>query len=151
MDHATVRHATHTLSRSFRAPLARLFQAMADPGIRLHWATPSDDIAMAYERADFSVGGEDIAHCTGAFAFTVRSRYLDIRQDARIVMSEVIEVEGAPIGASLVSIEMRADGDGSALVVTLQTAGLDGSGLESEAVGGWNTAFDRLDRLLGRG
>ena len=148
MQHATVRHATHTLSRSFRAPLGRLFHAMADPEARRHWAAPSDDIAIHYERAEFAVGGEDVAHCTGAFNFTVRTRYLDIRPDARIVLSEVIEMGGAPIGASLVSIEMRAAGDGSALVVTLQAAGLDGSGLEGEVAGGWDTAFDRLERYL---
>ena len=85
----------------------------------------------------------------GEAAFRVRSTYHDIVRDRRILFTETIEeVGGRPLGASLVSVEMTPDGEGTRLAVTLQSAGLDGGGLEREVVSGWGRALDSLGAML---
>jgi len=51
-------------------------------------------------------------------------------------------------GACLVTAEFLPEGDGTRLVVTLQTVALDGSTLREEAQEGWASALIRLEDLL---
>lgn len=150
MTETTLKHSSISLSRSYPVPPAKVFAAWADPEARKIWGTPGEGITLEHEAADFSVGGVDISLCQmeGATIARVETRYLDIVPDARLLLIEAIASEGMHLGASLVSVEMTAEGAGTALSVTIQTAGLDGSGLEVEVEGGWVSALDNLGRML---
>ena len=146
----TAIHKTEVLTRSLKAPVSRVFAAWADPEARLSWGTPGPSIELKHSATDFSEGGQDIALCVadGAQVAEVYTRYIDIRTDARIVMSEVIEGGGTRFGASLVTAEFEAEGEGCRLVVTLQTVALDGSGLEADVIEGWTSALEMLERFV---
>ena len=78
-------------------------------------------------------------------------RYHDIVPDKRIVYTEIIASMEATEGACLVSVEFLPDGEGTRLVITLQTVALDGSALLEEAQAGWGSALIRLEELLQAG
>ena len=153
MTHHTAQHGTATLEKGRSASPARVFAAWADPDQRKVWGSPSDEIDMRIDAADFTVGGEDVTTCLagGEAVAVVRGRYHDIVPDKRIVYTEIISSMDALEGACLVTAEFLAEGAGTRLVVTLQTVALDGSTLLEEAQEGWGSALIRLEELLQAG
>ena len=146
MTNRTVTHDTFTLRRRYGAPPGRVFAAWADAEARRRWGAPFEGVTLEFEAADFSVGGEDVVVCVadGAPVARVRTRYLNIVSERRIVLTEVVESDGRTDGVSLVSVEMAPEPDGTALILTVQTAALDGSGLEGGVREGWARALDAL-------
>lgn len=147
MTHKTMAHATRTLERTYAASPARVFRAWEDPEIRRLWGTPSDEVQIRNDAADFRVGGVDQQSCMvgGEAVATVVGHYLDIVPDTRIIYSEAISAGEALQGMSLVSAEFIPAGSGTRLVLTLQTVAVDGSDLLDGVVQGWTSALDRLE------
>lgn len=150
MSHQSMVHRTATMERTYAASPARVFAAWADPEIRRLWGSPSDDVQIRNDAADFRVGGEDVQTCLveGDPVATVFGRYHDIVPDARIIYTEVIRDEASLQGMSLVSAEFIEDGRGTRLVLTLQTVAVDGSDLLDGVDAGWSSALDRLGQQL---
>ncbi|MEH6410024.1 MAG: SRPBCC domain-containing protein [Hyphomonas sp.] len=150
MSHDTIRHGTVTIEKTYAASPARVFGAWADPEMRRIWGSPSDEIDLRIDAADFSVGGEDVSTCMmGDQAVAiVRGRYHDIAADRRIIYTEIISTMDALEGACLVSAEFQPDGQGTRLVLTLQTAAVDGSDLLEGVQEGWESALLRLGAML---
>ena len=129
-----------------------MFAAWADPEAVRQWGSPSDDVTLRHEAADFRVGGEDVTICVvaGEPAFRVRARYHDILPDRRIVFTEAIEEWGGQrLGASLVSAEMAPTGRERACASPSSRRRFDGSGFEADVGTGWSASLDGLGRLLG--
>lgn len=150
MSHDTIRHGTVTIEKTYTASLARVFGAWADPEMRRIWGSPSDEIDLRIDAADFSVGGEDVSTCMmGDQALAVvRGRYHDIVTDRRIIYTEIISSMDALEGACLVSAEFQPDGNGTRLMLTLQTAAVDGADLLEGVQEGWESALLRLGAML---
>lgn len=150
MSHDTIRHGTVTIEKTYTASLARVFGAWADPELRRIWGSPSDEIDLRIDAADFSVGGEDVSTCMmGDQALAVvRGRYHDIVTDRRIIYTEIISSMDALEGACLVSAEFQPDGKGTRLMLTLQTAAVDGADLLEGVQEGWESALLRLGAML---
>ena len=150
MSHESMIHTTRTFDRSFRAPLARLYAAWTSAEARAAWGSPDPSIVIRMRAADFRVGGEDVSDCVmdGVAVATVRSCWLDIEPERRVVYTETI-AEGETVqGVSLVSAELRAEGSGSRMILTLQTVAFDGSGLEKGVIDGWTAGLDSLATWL---
>lgn len=139
-------HATRRMERTYAASPARVFHAWADPQLRRLWGTPSEEVEIRNDAADFRVGGEDIQSCLvgGEVVATVVGRYHDIVADRRIIYTEVISEAGVLLGISLVSAEFLPSGTGTRLVLTLQTVAVEGSDLLEGVAAGWSGALDRL-------
>lgn len=150
MTHETMRHRAETMERTYAASPARVFRAWEDPEIRRAWGSPSQDVQIRNEAADFRVGGEDVQLCMAGEKVVARvvGRYLDIVANARIVYSEAISEGYTLLGVSLVSAEFIAAGSGTRLVLTLQTAAVDGSDLLDGVVAGWASALERLGGMV---
>lgn len=146
MTHASMVHATRVMERTYAASPARVFRAWAEPEVRRLWGTPSDEVEIRNDAADFRTGGEDIQSCMvgGEVVATVVGRYHDIVMDRRIIYTEVITEPGKLQGMSLVSAEFIPAGSGTRLVLTLQTVAVDGSDLLDGVETGWSSALDRL-------
>lgn len=146
MTHTTMEHRTSTLERTYAASPARVFHAWENPDLRRLWGSPSDAVEIRNEAADFRVGGEDVQLCMveGVAVARVVGRYLDIVPEARIVYSEAISAGETLLGVSLVSAEFIAAGNGTRMVLTLQTVAVDGSDLLGGVLEGWTNALDRL-------
>ena len=150
MSHQTMQHGTVTLERTLKASPERVFGAWADPEQRRIWGSPSSDIELRIDAADFSVGGEDVSTCLmGDQAIAiVRGRYHDIVENRRILYTEIIADMAARQGACLISAEFLPVADGTRLVLTLQTTALDGSDLLEGVEAGWESALERLATLV---
>jgi uncharacterized protein YndB with AHSA1/START domain len=138
------------MERTYAASPASVFNAWADPQLRRLWGTPSEDVEIRNDAADFRVGGEDIQSCLvgGEVVATVVGRYHDIVADRRIIYTEVISEAGVLLGVSLVSAEFLPSGTGTRLVLTLQTVAVEGSDLLEGVAAGWSGALDRLAQQL---
>lgn len=150
MTHRSMVHGTSTMERTYAASPARVFRAWEDPEVRRIWGSPSDEVEIFNEAADFRVGGEDVQLCMvgGEAVARVAGRYLDIVPDKRILYSESISEGATLLGASLVSVEFLAAGSGTRLVLTLQTVAVDGSDLLEGVAAGWTSALDRLGQTF---
>ncbi len=146
MTHISMVHRTSVMERTYAASPARVFRAWADPEVRRVWGSPSDEVQIRNDAADFRVGGEDVQSCMvgGDVVARVVGRYHDIVPDQRIIYTEVISEPGTLQGMSLVSAEFIAAGSGTRLVLTLQTVAVDGSDLLEGVEAGWSSALDRL-------
>ena len=152
MPHKTLAHGTRVIEKTYAASPAAVFAAWADPVARAEWGSPSSDIVLKMEAADFSEGGRDLTHCMGGdevFA-TVVTQYHNIVANSRIVLTETISSEGMAQGASLVSAEFLPDGRGTRLVLTLQTAAFDSSDLLEGVLQGWESALESLGETAAR-
>lgn len=143
-------HATRRMERTYAASPASVFNAWADPQVRRLWGTPSEEVEIRNDAADFRVGGEDIQSCLvgGEIVATVVGRYHDIVADRRIIYTEVISEAAVLLGISLVSAEFLPSGTGTRLVLTLQTVAVEGSDLLEGVAAGWSGALDRLAQQL---
>lgn len=150
MTHQSMVHRTASMERTYAASPARVFRAWADPQVRRLWGSPSDEVEIRNDAADFRVGGVDVQTCLveGEAVATVEGRYHDIVADRRIIYTEVISEPGMLQGMSLVSAEFIAAGAGTRLVLTLQTVAVDGSDLLEGVAAGWTSALDRLGALV---
>ncbi len=121
-DHS-VTHATFSLERTYPVPPARVFAAWADPQTKRRWFAASD----SSHRLDFRVGGQEINRGRHNDAeVTFESLYRDIIEDQRIVYTSVLSQDGRPATVSITTVELRADGDGTRLVLTEHGVFLDG-------------------------
>lgn len=146
MTHQTMVHRTASMERTYAASPALVFRAWADPDVRRLWGSPSEEIEIRNDAADFRTGGEDRQTCLagGEPVAVVKGHYHDIVTDRRIIYTEVISGPGGLLGMSLVSAEFVEAGVGTRLVLTLQTVAVDGSDLLEGVAAGWTSALDRL-------
>ncbi len=148
--HSSVVHATFNTTRDYPTSVRRVFAAFADPELRALWNSPADEISVRIESHGFNVGERTVEICVaeGQDVARVETFYVDIVDGQRILFLEQISDMERLQGASLVTAEFFARNGGTRLSLTIQTAGVDGSGLEQGVVDGWASALERLEQVL---
>ncbi|UVK42168.1 SRPBCC family protein [Mesorhizobium sp. AR07] len=146
MTEASVTHATIVLERIYEASPARVFQALADPRARVRWGTPSKNVELIYDKADFRVGGLDISRCgpRGSLIYRVETRYIDIEPEQRIVSTELVREGWNRLSASLITVELQPVGASTRLVLTDQIAAFGGKDMVAGSEAGFSAALDNL-------
>jgi uncharacterized protein YndB with AHSA1/START domain len=143
---AAIAHTTLVMERTYNATPARVFAAWESVEARQRWSAPTDEIRIKYEEADFREGGRDVVRCIEKEAadYVATVHYLDIRRDESLVFTECVAQGDANLSAALISVELAPAGAGARLTLTLQIAGLGGSGMEQNYQFGWSAALDNL-------
>ncbi|SDS38402.1 Uncharacterized conserved protein YndB, AHSA1/START domain [Microlunatus soli] len=110
-----VTHSTFTLERRYSAPVDRVFAAWATPEARRRWMAQG-----AEHSQDFVVGGlETVTGPDGdGRRLTYRGRYAEIVPNTRILTTSTLHTEDQLSTVSATSVEFRADGDDTVLVLT---------------------------------
>ncbi len=157
-----VRHALHgsvELEIDLAAPPARVFSAFSDPELRRHWFQIPSEPGTARHEMDFRVGGREVSSGTLAPAgvpehVELRSQFLDIATDRRIVTVSEMTVDGRRRSLSLVTVEFAPNADGTHLTYTDQfvfvsVAG-DGAAELGERRGGTRLLLNRLASVVER-
>ena len=128
MTERTVQHATIVLERTFGAAPPRVFAAWADPAARAQWDVPGGGWQVAEYEQDFRVGAREASRFgpPGDPKFSSEGRYLDIVPDARIVSAGTMRSGETRTSATLCTIELPPEGTGTRLILTDQSALLDG-------------------------
>jgi uncharacterized protein YndB with AHSA1/START domain len=144
---------TLVFERKLSATPSAVFAAYADARERAKWSAPSPTAAVVYASTDFQVGGADHFRCGSVddLRFAGVVQYLDIVAEQRIVYSEVISAAGARLSVSLVTWEMRPNGESTHLVVTAHVVSFVGDDIILGTRDGMNGALDNFGRLVDGG
>ncbi len=121
-------HGTFALERVYDAAPARVFKAWADPAIKARWFVAPADWLQLERSMDFRIGGtERLRGRKGSgIVSTFDSVYHDIVPDQRIIYSYDMHLDERHISVSLATVELKAEGAGTRVVITEQGAFLDG-------------------------
>ena len=152
MSESTVKHNTIVVERNFKASPRRVFAAWADPKAHDLWKFPGAEWELAQFENDFRVGGRERS-CFGPKGdpkYCSVGSYLDIVPEARIVSVGTMHDDNTRISATLCTVELLAEGTGTRLVLTDQSAFFDGRETPSERKSGWGQILDRLVAQMDR-
>jgi uncharacterized protein YndB with AHSA1/START domain len=128
-DVRSVVHATFHLKRTYDAPVARVWRALTDENAKQKWFGGSPGQWELLERhMDVRVGGRE--HLKGRWQAGVVSTfdaiYHDVIPDERLVYSYEMHLDDKKISVSLATMQLKAEGAKTTLMVTEQGAFLDG-------------------------
>jgi len=146
----TTAHEQFTIERTYDFPVAAVFAAWADGKAKNEWFGGPDGWKDEH-RLDFRVGGREWQRTTspdGAGQFTYNSEYHDIVPDERIVYSYTMDDKERRISASLSTIEFKASGGKTKLVITEADVFFDDKVDGENRKGGTGMLLDSLDRYL---
>lgn len=149
MNEPNVEHATITVERRFRAPPSRVFSAWADPAQRKQWDVPGDGWVVVEHQQDFRVGGREASRFGPKedAQFYSEGTYLEILQDRRIISAGTMHDKNGRTTATLNTVELIPDGEGTRLVLTDQSAFFGGE-RPAHRKAGWEAIVDGLERYL---
>lgn len=150
MSERTVKHDTIIIERNFKASPVRVFAAWADPKAHGRWYVPADDWELAEYENDFRVGGRQMSRFgpKGDPKYFSNGSYLDIVSDARLVSVGTMHDGDTRISATLCTVELFAEGTGTRLILTDQSAFFDGRETPSDRQSGWGKMLDRLEARM---
>jgi uncharacterized protein YndB with AHSA1/START domain len=152
MSNRTALHATFTLERDYPVPVAKVWEAFADPEVKQQWFGGGEQFVDVKQHEDFAVGG--IATNEARFGpdgplTQFRATYTDIIENERIVYTYDMWLDGVHASTSLATIVFEESEDGTRLTLTEQGVHLDGvHGPGPEAAAGREQGTgDLLDKL----
>lgn len=151
-----VTHASFVIDRHFEASPAQVFAAFKDPEKKRRWFAEGDGFAIDEYTLDFRIGGSErsrfrfvgndaVAAGTPMGNDTV---FMDIVEDRRIVFAYAMTMNDKPFSASLATIELQEDGNGTKLKFTEQGAFFEGGDNPQLRERGWRELLNALNRAL---
>jgi uncharacterized protein YndB with AHSA1/START domain len=161
-NEGSVVHSTFRIERRYPASPSRVFAAFADQATKRRWFAEGEGWEVHEFSVDFRVGGRDLARFgfksgpgtpPGAPPAGTQIRndttYQDIVPNQRIVFAYTLTIGEKRISASLATVEIAAEGDGTRLTFTEQSAFFDGADGPVMREQGWGSLLDTLGRELG--
>jgi uncharacterized protein YndB with AHSA1/START domain len=145
----SAQHGTIRLERRYKAPANRVFAAWAEPKARAKWDVPGRWV-IAEQTFDFREGGRELKRFgpKGDPHFVADTLYLDIVPRRRIVFSYSMTSRGAPISASLTTVEISPDDRNTHLLLTEQIVFLDGRDDAAHREEGLASMLDKIGETL---
>jgi uncharacterized protein YndB with AHSA1/START domain len=128
-DIRSVAHATFHLERSYDAPVARVWKALTDEAAKQKWFGGTPGSWELLERhMDVRVGGREWlkGRWEGGMVSTFEAIYHDVIPNERLVYSYEMHLDDKKISVSLATLQLKAAGGKTTLMVTEQGAFLDG-------------------------
>lgn len=151
MTDRSIDHANFTIERSFRATPEQVFRAFSDPAAKERWFVKADGWPIAEYSHDFRVGGRETGRFSqdGKTIYINDTVYLDIVENRRIISAYTMTQDDKRISASLATVDIRPDAQGSRIVFTEQVAFLDGLDKLEYRREGWEQLIEALAKELG--
>ena len=147
----SVTHNTFTIERVYPVVPAKVFAAFADPKLKGQWfQAPKEWNNPDVQTMDFRVGGKEtsVGGPKGGPVIAYAVTFQDIVANERIVTTYDMTVDKKRISVSLSTLELRAEGKGTRLVLTEQGAYLDGSDTGAQRKEGTEGLLDALGTFL---
>jgi uncharacterized protein YndB with AHSA1/START domain len=122
-------HATFNLQRTYEAPASRVWKALTDEKAKQKWFGGTPGRWELLERhMDVRVGGSERlkGRWQGGVVSTFDALYHDVVPNERLVYSYIMHLDGKKISVSLATMQLKAEGAKTTLMVTEQGAFLDG-------------------------
>jgi uncharacterized protein YndB with AHSA1/START domain len=150
-ENPAVAHGMFTIERRFAFAPAIVFAAFSSVEAKSAWFSGTEGRwTLVHRELDFQVGGREqvIGAWTGAPSSRFDAVYHDIVPNRRIVYSYTMHLDNWLISASLATLEFRADGVGTILVMTEQGAFLNGYHDGGSREQGTKELLDKVEKAL---
>jgi uncharacterized protein YndB with AHSA1/START domain len=147
----SVAHATFHLERSYDAPAARVWKALTDEAAKQKWFGGTPGSWELLERhMDVRVGGRERlkGRWEGGMVSTFEAIYHDVIPNERLVYSYEMHLDDKKISVSLATLQLKAAGRKTILMVTEQGAFLDGYDDSGSRERGSREIIEKLSRYL---
>lgn len=143
-------HYTIVIERRLDAPPERVFSAWSNATERRAWDLPGEDWETTVHVQDFRIGGRDASRFgpVGDPRYSCDGLYLDIAPNGRIVSAGTTYDGDARMSATLCTIELHPDGDGTFLKVTDQSVYFDEYEDPADREAGWEAILGNLTAYL---
>lgn len=159
MQQPSAIHDTFVLERHFPKSAEAVYAALSEPGKRRRWFAEGGDHEIQQFDCHFEVGGSETlcyrlsgnapAPVAGLVLLN-QTRFEDIVPGRRIVTSSVMTLGPARVSASLVTMELLPNGDGTDLICTHQGTFFEGSGGPRMREEGWRQLLGKLASELSK-
>jgi uncharacterized protein YndB with AHSA1/START domain len=156
MDHQPVIHNTFVVDRSYPVEPERVFAAFADSAQKRRWYAEGEHNQVESYDQDFRVGGREHyalgfkeGHPLAGLSLKSENIYREIVQNRRIIFTSTMAVADKCISVSLGTVELLLAEKGTDLILTFQSAFLEGSDGPEMREAGWRGLLDKLAKELG--
>jgi uncharacterized protein YndB with AHSA1/START domain len=152
MTERSTEHASFTLERRYAASPARVFAAWSDPAAKARWWGGPEEWDSGQHELDFREGGSEASSGgpAGGPVHHYRAVYWEVVPDERIVYTYELLLDDVRLSVSLVTVELKPDGEGTRLTLTEHAAFFDGLEDPSLRRDGTGSLLDALGRELDR-
>jgi uncharacterized protein YndB with AHSA1/START domain len=146
----SVAHGSFTITRSWKAAPAKVFEAFANGAAKAKWFAGPPGWEQHEKSFDSREGGRETLkgrHANGTVS-SFDCLYRDIVPNERIVYSYVMDLDGKKISVSQACIEITPESGGTKLVVTEYGDYLDDHDDAGSREHGTNFLMDQLGRSV---
>ena len=144
----TVAHGSFSLERTYKASTAQVWKALTERSAKDKWFGGAPEKLEVLERSmDVRVGGRERLKgrwIEGGVVSTFDALYYDVIPNERLVYAYEMHIDERKISVSLATMELRAAGGETRLLVTEQGAFLDGYDDAGSREHGTNDLLDAL-------
>ena len=151
MEQQPVVHNTFVVERSYSVKPERVFAAFADPAQKRRWYADSEHSQVESYELDFRVGGREYyalgfkeGHPLKGLSLKSENMYREIVPNRRIIFTSTMAVADKCISVSLGTVELLPAEKGTDLILTFQSAFLEGSDGPEMREAGWRGLLDKL-------
>lgn len=154
---AQVTHDTFVIERTYPASPKRIFATFSDPAKKRRWFADTDEANTEQHQMDFRVGGKERTErrmgtdtpFPGA-TLVNDTIYHDIIPETRIVFGYTMTLAGHCMSASLATVELVPEGNGTKLIFTDQGAYFENSDGPQRRRHGWSVLLEKISTELSR-
>lgn len=146
----TTPQSSFLVKRLLPASPAHAYRFWSDPALRRRWTDCHPDWSALENTSDFRVGGHERQRqrAPDGLVQQVDTHYLDLIPGERIVYAYAMQINAAPLSASLVTIDLVAEGKQTRMTFAEHLSLLDGSLDIGQRELGTGDALDMLVKAL---
>jgi len=157
MEQQAVVHNTIVIERAYPVSPERVFAAFSDPAKKRRWFVEGDSHEIESYELDFRVGGKE--HYASRFKegtpvaglhLKSENMFRDIVPNRRIIFTSTMAMEGNIFSISLGTVELLPTEKGTDLLLTFQSAFLEGADGPAMREAGWRGLLEKLGKELER-
>ena len=157
LEQQAVIHDTFVTERAYPVPPERVFAAFSDPAQKRHWYAEGQSHQIESYEMDFRVGGKEyyasrFKEGTPVAGLSLKSEniYRDIVPNRRMIFTSTMAMEDRCFSISLGTVELLPTENGTDLILTFQSAFLEGADGPEMREAGWRALLDKLAAELAR-